>query len=84
MNITLTLDDGLVKEVRKIAVEQDTTLTGLVRAYLEELAAEDAHSGRRRRELEALEDSFRRFQFRSVSGIGSARTCTFDRDHAGR
>ncbi|MFZ0687296.1 MAG: hypothetical protein WAM89_17265 [Terriglobales bacterium] len=58
MNITLTLDDDLVREVRKIAVEQDTTLTGLVRAHLQELAAEHAKSGRKRRELEALEQSF--------------------------
>ncbi len=64
MNITLTLDDKLVKEVRKIAVERDTTLTGLVRAHLEELAAEHARSGRKRRELEALERSFERVQFR--------------------
>ncbi len=62
MNITLSLDDKLVKEVRKIAVERDTTLTGLVRAHLEELAAEHAKSGRKRRELEALEKSFRDFQ----------------------
>jgi hypothetical protein len=27
MNITLSLDEKLVKEVRKIAVERDTTLT---------------------------------------------------------
>ena len=64
MNITLSLDDKLVKEVRKIAVEKDTTLTGLVREYLEKLAAENASSGRKRRELEALERSFAQFQFR--------------------
>jgi hypothetical protein len=64
MNITLSLDDDLVKEVRKIAVERDTTLTGLVRAHLQELAAEHAKSGRKRRELEALEESFKQFQFR--------------------
>ncbi|HVO79674.1 MAG TPA: hypothetical protein VMT28_03025 [Terriglobales bacterium] len=64
MNITLSLDEKLVKDVRKIAVERDTTLTGLVRAYLEDLAAEHAASGRKRREREALEESFRRFQFR--------------------
>jgi metal-responsive CopG/Arc/MetJ family transcriptional regulator len=58
MNITLSLDDDLVKEVRKIAVERDTTLTGLVRAYLQEVAAEHARSGRKRRELEALRESF--------------------------
>ena len=58
MNITLSIDDDLVKEVRKIAVERDTTLTGLVRSYLQELAVEHAKSGRKRRELEALRQSF--------------------------
>lgn len=58
MNVTLSLEDDLVKEVRKIAVEKDTTLTGLVRSYLQELAAEHAKSGRKRRELEALRQSF--------------------------
>jgi hypothetical protein len=62
MNVTLSLDDKLVKEVRKIAVERDTTLTGLVRVYLEQVAAEHAKSGRKRRELEALERSFREVQ----------------------
>jgi len=63
MNITLSLDDKLVKEVRKIAVEKDTTLTGLVRAHLQQLAAEHARSGRKRREMEALERSFNEVQF---------------------
>jgi Family of unknown function (DUF6364) len=58
MNVTLSLDDKLVKEVRKIAVDRDTTLTGLVRDYLERLASENAASGRRRREREALQRSF--------------------------
>jgi len=62
MNITLTLDEKLVKEVRKIAVDRDTTLTGLVREYLEKLAAESVVAGRKRRELEALERSFREIQ----------------------
>ena len=64
MNITLSLEDKLVKEVRKIAVERDTTLTGLVREYLEKLAAEHAASGRRRRERDALERSFDQFRFK--------------------
>jgi hypothetical protein len=61
MNVTLSLDDKLVKELRKLAVDRDTTLTGLVRDYLEKLAAESATSGRKRRELEALERSFKQF-----------------------
>ena len=64
MNITLSIDDDLVKEVRKIAVERDTTLTGLVRSYLQQLAAEHAKSGRKRREVEALERSFEQLQIR--------------------
>ena len=64
MKITLSLDDALVKKVRKIALERDTTLTGTVRDYLERLAEESASSGRRKRELEALEQTFDRFRFR--------------------
>jgi hypothetical protein len=64
MNITLSLEDGLVKKVRVIAAERDTTLTGLVREYLEKLSAEEAATGRKRREREALERSFERFQFK--------------------
>lgn len=64
MNVTLSLDDKLVKELRKLAVDRDTTLTGLVRDYLEKLAAENDTSGRKRREVEALKRSFKQFQFR--------------------
>ena len=63
MNITLSLDEKLVKEVRKIAVERDTTLTGLVREYSKKLAAESAAKGRQRREREALERSFEKHHF---------------------
>jgi hypothetical protein len=64
MNVTLSLDDDLVKRVRKIAVENDTTLTGLVRDYLTKLASEDSNSGRRRRERESLQRSFEQFSFK--------------------
>jgi len=36
-----------------------------VRSHLEELAEQHARSGKKRREMEALEESFKRFQFRS-------------------
>ena len=64
MNLTLSLDAKLIKELRKLAVDRDTTLTGLVREYLEKLAAENVASGRRRREREALERTFKQFQVR--------------------
>lgn len=67
MNVTLSLDDNLVKEIRKIAVERDTTLTGLIRQHLEALAAESTVRGRRRREREALEKSFTHLQVRMGS-----------------
>jgi hypothetical protein len=64
MNITLSLSEDLVKRVRKIAIDKDTTLTGLVRDYLVELAKKDSASGRKRREREALERGFEQFQFK--------------------
>ena len=63
MNVTLSLPEDLVKRVRKIAVDRDTTLTGLVREYLKDLAAKDSTSGRLQREREALQRSFKQFQF---------------------
>ena len=64
MNITLSLDEKLVKEVRKIVVERDTTPTGLVRAHLEELAEQHARSGRKPRDQELLQETFDRLQIR--------------------
>src|ERR1035438_2947267 len=55
VKVTLTLDDDLVKKVRKIAAERDTTFTGMVRDYLEKMAAVEAASGRTRRERADLE-----------------------------
>lgn len=62
MNVTLSLDDDLVKTVRKIAVEKDTTLTALVRDFLEQLAEENTDHGRISRERRALEQAFQKLQ----------------------
>ena len=64
MNVTLSLDDRLVKTIRVIAAERETTLTGLIREYLEGLARDEAATGRRRREREALERSFEVLQYK--------------------
>jgi len=37
-NITMTIDDTVIKKVKKIAIEKNTTLTGLVREYLNGIA----------------------------------------------
>jgi predicted transcriptional regulator len=66
MNVTLSLDDDLVKKVRKIAVDRDTTLTGMIREYLEKVASEDAaaEAERKRRAMEKLEEGFKRYEFK--------------------
>ena len=38
-NITLAIDDEILKKARKIAVEQNTTLTAMVRSVLKQFAA---------------------------------------------
>ena len=58
MNITLNIDEDIVKKVRKIAVDKDTTLTAMVRDYLTWLADSDA--AERRERIRLLEDSFAR------------------------
>jgi len=50
-NITLSVEDSILKEVRRIAVEQDTTVNGLVRRYLHELAGEKNKREKARRDL---------------------------------
>ena len=41
MNIALSIDEEIVKKVRKIAVDRDTTLTAMVREYLTTVANSD-------------------------------------------
>jgi predicted transcriptional regulator len=64
MKVTISLDDELVKKAREIALNRDTTLTGLIREHLQSLAAADPVSGRKRREQQALERSFEQFRFK--------------------
>lgn len=42
MNITLSIDETIVKKVRKIAIDRDTTLNAMVRDYLISVAESDA------------------------------------------
>ena len=58
MNITLSVDDRVVRTVRKIAIYKNTTLTAMVRSYLESLAERDDLA--REQAVAKLEDSFRR------------------------
>ena len=58
MNITLNIDEDIVKKVRKVAIDKDTTLTAMVRDYLTWVANGDA--AERERRVLLLEDSFNR------------------------
>ena len=56
MNITLSIDEEIVKKIRKIAIDKNTTLTAMVRDYLTAVANTDSS---RRKELAArLKTSF--------------------------
>jgi hypothetical protein len=63
MNITISVDEKIIRKVRKIAVERETTLTALVRGYLEKLAAEASTPGSKKPQREALEHTFKKFSF---------------------
>ena len=58
-NITLSVDEEIIKKVRKIAIDKDTTLTAMVRAYLTEVASRDQQ--KKDEVLRSLEESFRKY-----------------------
>ncbi len=47
-NITISIDDDLLKRARKIAIDRDTSFNGLVREYVASLVTREL----RRRELQ--------------------------------
>ena len=58
MNITLSIDEEVVKKVRRIALDKDTTLTAMVRDYLTSVANSDAAA--REEHVARLRESFER------------------------
>ena len=55
-NITLKVDDEIIRKVRKIAIDKNTTLTKMVREFLVLVAERD--SNQKTRTLRELERSF--------------------------
>ena len=55
-NITLSVDDQVIREVRKVAVDKNTTLTNMVRGFLESVCARSEAS--KQQALHELNDSF--------------------------
>lgn len=73
-NITMTLEDDLVKKVRRLAVERNTSMTALVRETLRQLAAREDFRTEER--IAELEDAFN-----SASVKVGKRTWTRDELH---
>jgi len=73
-NITLSVREETLREVRKIAAERETTVNALVRDYLEQLAAHKAKRARMRRQLT-------KFVAKSRAAVGPI-TWTRDEAHA--
>lgn len=67
MNITLSIDEKVAKEARKVANEMGTSLNQLIRDHLELLTKKQQSSG----DLE---------EFISLSGLGHSAGWTFNRD----
>jgi len=55
-NITLTVDEAILEKARVVAAQRKTTVSGLVRDYLTELASADDRAERARRRLLELAD----------------------------
>lgn len=49
-NITLAVNEDVLRKVRRIAAERHTTVNALVRSHLESLAASDQEQEKQRRE----------------------------------
>ena len=55
-NITLSVDEEVIKKVRKIAVDKNTTLTAMVREFLQSVADSDAAD--KKQAIKKLQQSF--------------------------
>ena len=73
-NIIMSLDDELVKKARKIAIDKDTSITGLIRKYLQELVEQEELSNTTAAaELESL--------FRQSKAVVGRKTWSRDELH---
>ena len=56
-NITLSVNDDIIKKVRKIAIDKNTTLTALIRDFLTTIAKQDVQH--RKKAAEKIRESFK-------------------------
>ncbi len=55
-NITLSVDEEIIKKARKIAVDKNTTLTAMIRKFLQSVADSDATE--KKQAIKKLQKSF--------------------------
>ena len=55
-NITLKVDDEIIKKVRKVAIDENSTTTAMIRNYLQSVA--DRESPEIERKIALLEKNF--------------------------
>jgi hypothetical protein len=77
-NITLSIDEEIIKKVRKYAVDKNTTLTSMVRAYLKSVALHDAQE--KKIAFQKLSDSFQTFS-RDMGARKWKREDVYDRQN---
>jgi len=74
-NVTLSLPKSLIKQVKRVAVERDTSISALLTEALSRIADEDRrYAAARKRALAAMKSA------RSL-GTGGRRTWTRDQLH---
>ena len=56
-NITLSVNDDVIKKVRKIAISQDTTMTAMIRDFLQTVAKREDFE--KTQKITLLENSFK-------------------------
>jgi hypothetical protein len=52
-NVTISIDDDLLKKAKKIAIDRETSFNGLIRGYVEELVLKEEK--RRQLQIEELD-----------------------------
>jgi hypothetical protein len=60
-NITVSLDDEAYKRARVAAAERDTSVSALVKAYLESLASHETENERLKRQERRIRDQIKAF-----------------------
>ena len=61
-NITVSVDDETYRRARIAAAERDTSVSALVKAYLEQLTAQETESERRKRIEREIRDKIVKFR----------------------